>query len=162
MIGLRKLLVLFCVALVAPLAFSYPADDKQPQAANFGNLKYTFGSKDEIPSAFFDTIPLNRNNTRNEPAASSQNRPVYPACQDGSGGMCVPSGTCPQKFKPESSEPTACGSGKECCFGAPENDKTCASRGGECKQTKECGSAPTFLEAEDCDQKNGQVCCILI
>lgn len=47
-------------------------------------------------------------------------------------------------------------------FPAPSTDKTCRSRGGECKARKQCGSAPTFLEAVDCDQKNGQICCILI
>ncbi|ODM89261.1 hypothetical protein Ocin01_17424 [Orchesella cincta] len=159
--GLRKLVV-FCMAVAVPLVLAYPADEQKPAAASFGNLKYTFGSKDEIPSAFFDTPPLkSSNNTRSEPETSEQ-RPVYPACQDGSGGMCVPAGTCPSQLKPETSEPGACESGKECCFGAPSNDKTCSSRGGECKPTKECGSAPVFLEAKDCDQKNGQVCCILI
>lgn len=45
---------------------------------------------------------------------------------------------------------------------APSNDKTCGSRGGECTSAKQCSSGPKYLDAVDCDQKQGQVCCILI
>lgn len=44
-------------------------------------------------------------------------RQAYPPCQDGSGGQCVNAGTCPSNLKPETQEPGACASGKECCFG---------------------------------------------
>jgi len=90
-------------------------------------------------------------------------RRVYPACQDGSGGMCVPQGECPEELKSTHNSTTvACPAGKECCFGPPKSDKSCGSRGGQCMAANLCGvNAPRFLEATDCDRAKGEICCIL-
>jgi len=171
MAGVRNVVVFFYATLsLTVLSHPHPAPqgDSQQEEPSFGNLKHTFGSKDEIPAAFFDTKPLRNatgssSNVAPVPTASTgTERQVYPPCQDGSGGMCVNDGTCPSNLKPAKKEPGACASGQECCFGAPSNDRTCGSRGGECMPANQCGSAPRFQDAEDCDKKNGQICCILI
>jgi len=118
-----------------------------------GNLKYTFGSNEEIPSAFFENPPTHR---------LAPERKTYPACQDGSGGMCVEEGQCPPDLRPQANSTIACGPGEECCFGPPANDRSCRSRGGECTSPAACGRAPIFREANDCDSKRGEVCCIFV
>ncbi len=115
---------------------------------------------------------------------STQRQEVYqPACQDGSGGMCVTKGQCPPELRPETINANACPKDLECCFGrkknkrnkfdliciwiffyfvAAQNDKSCRSRGGQCTPVARCGNAPVFREAIDCNTARGEVCCIFV
>ncbi|CAG7832523.1 unnamed protein product [Allacma fusca] len=137
-------------------------EETQPVGQSaFGNLKLTFDSPDDIPSAFFDEPSKTRRDAAEESPKSPTPRKIYPGCNDGSGGMCVPQNECPADKRPENSSPGACKPNYECCFDVPVSDKSCQSKGGECVAASFCGGAPKAQNTE-CSGVNGQVCCILV
>ncbi|OXA61372.1 U-scoloptoxin(19)-Tl1a [Folsomia candida] len=140
---------MFVFLVIATLNIICNGQPMKGDPMEVGNLKYTFGTNEEIPAAFLDNSETRGDGQR-----------FQPACQDGSGGICVTLGDCPPALRPASNNTNACPPGLECCFGPAENDRACRSRGGECTSTERCGKAPVFREANDCAA--GEVCCIFL
>jgi len=147
------LLALAIFAATLTIVFANPPKQRQEgEDVAHENLKFTFDNTEDIPSAFFDT---------DSDRSVRQNRRVYRACQDGSGGMCVLKNECPVGLKPteQPSNSKACEPNEECCYGFPTTETSCEARGGECMSGTNCGNRHHITQATSCGAAKS--CCVL-